>query len=582
MTEIGLRAPEIAPEDDPSRRSDRPAPLRRVTHVLLAGALATLFLMALVLLVEIATNRPFQVDEVEHVHAAFETRVGRLIYRDFRQTHDPLLYPLLALVIDPAHPVASFHRSRAVSTTFLIAIILLTAYCAGRLSNALGGLLALGLALTHTTLIERGMEVRPDVPAALCIVAALAVELSGIERRRRFVLEGLILSLSFLFINKAAFACFAFGCLWLASAIRRRSPGLVLWPMAAWTLPVAAAFGLMAWLGSLEGFLRINVVSAVSEALGEVPFKASFGPWPFLAREGSRNVVFSALAVVGLAYGVASWWPRSRFADGRLRFTGFLGVVLVASLWLNPYPFPYLHVTVLPTLAVLAAVAVARLAAARGLTAAGPAGIGLVAALVAVSLLLAAPRLVEVATRSQQEQLATLKTIQRVTGPDDPVFDMAGFYFRPDGQYAYAMAGAIFARYRAGGLAPIPEELRRTGTVAVIFNYRTTWLGPKDRRFLSEHYVQYDRNIFLLGIALSKLGPGDGTRFEALVGKRFRFDGRGRIAVDGKPFEEGFLARGWHTVERIEGDGPARLIMETPGRAPWPPRPPRQLFVNFD
>ena len=206
----------------------------------------------------------------------------------------------------------------------------------------------------------------------------------------------------------------------------------------------------------------------------------------------------------------------------------------------------------------------------------------MVVALVGVAFLLSSPRLIEVATRSQRDQIETLDRIQRLTGPNDPVFDMVGFYFRPDGHFAYALPGNIFARYQAGGLAPIPEELRRTGTVAVIFNYRTTWLGPKDRRFLAGHYVQYDRNVFLLGIALSDLGPGEEKRFEALVGRRFRYDGDGRIAVDGKPFEEGFLARGRHTVERIEGDGPARLILTTPGPVPWPPRPPRRLFVNFD
>ncbi len=395
-------------------------------------------------------------------------------------------------------------------------------------------------------------------------------------------MEALLLSTAFLFTSKAAFVCFAFGCLWLVSAMRERSPALVLWPMAAWTAPLALAGGIMAWLGNLRDFLRINVFGAASIAARTVPTAQAFGPWPFIRHESSRNLLFVALALAGLAYGAAAWWPRSRRGDRALGFTAFLGAALVASLWLNPFPFPYLHVTALPTLAVLGAVVVARLATARGQIVGRLAGLAAVVGLVGLGLVLASPRLLEVATRSQEDQLETLLRIQRLTEPGDPVFDMVGFYFRPDGDYAYLMTGSTFSRYMAGALPQIPEELRRTETVAVIFNYRTTWLGSRDRRFLADHFVQYDRNVFLVGIALSSLGPGDEKRFEALRGKRFRYDGDGRIAVDGKPFDQGFLARGWHTIRRLEGTGPARLILATPDPIPWPPRPPRRLFVNFD
>ena len=335
----------------------------RLVRILLAGILTVLFLGAATLLVEIAKNRPYQVDEVEHVHAAYEMHVGRLIYRDFRQFHNPLLYPLLSPVIDSADPAASFHRARVVTTGFLFATILLSGFCAYRLSNGLGGLLVVGLALTETTLVERGMEVRPDGAVALCTAAGLAIELSGLERKRRYVLEGLVLSAAFLFTNKAVFVCLAFGCLWLVTAVRRRSLGLILRPMAAWVLPLAAAAGIMAWLGNLGQYFRLNILAAASEALGTTSFSpGSFGPWGFVRHEGLRNPLFFALALAGLAYGASAWWSGWRTADPALRFTTFLGAVLLASLWLNPYPYPYLQVTVLPTLAVLAGAAVGSLA----------------------------------------------------------------------------------------------------------------------------------------------------------------------------------------------------------------------------
>lgn len=569
--------------DEPGRPVSSFSPAR----ILLAGLLGVVLLGALGLLLTMAANRPFQVDEVEHIHAAYELRAGRLIYRDFRQAHDPLLYPLLEPLIDPSQPAASFHRARILSTGMLLGTIVLVGLCAYRLSNWLGAWLAVGLCLTNTTLLERGMEVRPDGPVAFCTAAALAVELSGWGDRRRYVVEGLLLSSAFLFTNKAAFACFAFGCLWLVTAIRRRRPSLVVWPMAAWTLPLLGTAAVMAWLGNLGPFLRLNVLSAASEALGTAAHTTRFGPWRFLVHEGVRNGVFSVLALAGLIYGAAAWLRRSpagssRRGGGGLRFTLFLGVVLLASLWLNPFPFPYLHVTVLPTLAVLASVVVACGASRYGLTVARPAGLALVLVLVAASLLVTLPRLVDVASRSQTHQLDTLEEVQRVTAPGDAVFDMVGLYFRPDGHFAYLMTGNTFSRYSAGGLPPIPEELRRTGTVALIVNYRTSWMDASDRRFLAERFVHYDGNVYLLGTDLSGLGVGETRRFEALAEKRFRIEGDGTFEVDGAPFTGGILGRGWHDVRRISGGGPSRLIVATPEPVPWPPRPPAPLYVNFD
>jgi hypothetical protein len=52
--------------------------------------------------------------------------------------------------------------------------------------------------------------------------------------------------------------------------------------------------------------------------------------------------------------------------------------------------------------------------------------------------------------------------------------------------------------------------------------------------------------------------------------------------VDGRPFEEGFLAAGEHVIERVGEVAGDRLIMDSPGPHPWPPRPPEPLYVNFD
>lgn len=178
--------------------------------------------------------------------------------------------------------------------------------------------------------------------------------------------------------------------------------------------------------------------------------------------------------------------------------------------------------------------------------------------------------------------METLRQVQRATEPEDAVFDLVGLYFRPDGHFSYLMTGQTYARYRRGMLERIPDELRRRRTVAFVYNYRIGWLEGADRQFLQDHFVHYDRNVFLLGTPLVDLGPGEGRDFEVLVGKRFRHDGDGEILIDGEPFEEGFLAAGVHRIERVGTVRGDRLIMDSPPPHPWPPRPPGRLYVNFD
>jgi hypothetical protein len=521
---------------------------------------------------------------------------GLLIYRDFRQPHNPLLYVLLQPAVDPDEPVASFQRSRWTSASVLIGILLLAGWCAWRLGGPSAGVLATALGVAHSTLVERGQEVRPDGPIALCFVAALAVELSDLPRLRRYVLEAVLLSLAFLFTNKAVFGCFAFGCLWLVSAVRERSLRLVALPMAAWLAPVAITFGVMAWAGCFQEFFELNVMSAFAEASGQTEHTQSFPPGGFLVWEGRRNLLFSGLALVGLTWGgvrvVRHLRPvRSPEAaeaggvarrEGGVAFLVFLAVVLLASLWLNPFPYPYLHVTVLPVLAVLVGTMVGRFLEARGLGAGTPGGLAALVVLALLALATSFPRLTYLASLSQDFQMTTLRQVQRATGPDDAVFDMVGLYFRRDGHFAYLMTSNTFARYRMGGLAPIPDEIRRTGTVAFLYSYRIRWLEGEDQRFLQEHFTHYDGNLFLLGTPLVDLGPGESRVFEVLVGKRFRHDGDGEILVDGRPFEEGFLAAGEHVIERVGEVAGDRLIMDSPGPHPWPPRPPEPLYVNFD
>jgi hypothetical protein len=506
-------------------------------------------------------NRAFQVDEVEHIHAAYNMRDGRVLYRDFWQGHNPLLYVLIAPVIDTTDPVGSFHRSRVVTGILLLSTVGLVGYCALRLGGKSAALAGVAMILFHTTMMERGMEVRPDGGLALCTIAALALELRDRRPLARYSAQALILGVGFLFTQKAVFATAAFGCLWLLGAIRERRPRLVLQPVALWFAPLALALLVMLPFGCARAFVQQNIIDAFFAGTG-AGNRGRFSPLPGLVHESTRNIVFLLLAIGGIV----------RLAM-RKSFVAFLSIVLIASLWANPFPWPYVHVAVLPVLAVTAAVAIAALD--RG------SGVAVVAALLLV-MVNSVPRLLQKAAPSAGAQFATLQEIQRVTTPDDRWFDLAGLYFRPDAYpAAYAMSGELLQWYAHGGFTRMVPELRRRACAGIQFNYRTAALGRDEQAFIAGHYAHYWGNLYLPGAELAHEPRGATRTLEVLKARAFRYDGGGAITVDGTPFRRGTLAAGSHTIGIIESAAPARLIVDTPTPAP-PPTPPVELYVNFD
>jgi hypothetical protein len=589
--------------------------MTRVAQAIVAG----LVLLGIALLAGVSSNRAFQVDEVEHLHAAYHLRAGRALYGEVWQVHMPLLYGLLAPLVDVDDPRGSYHRARSMLVVLLLATVYLAARSAALLARSglarsglarsatspqngdpaglLAGSLAAALLLLHTTFVERGMEVRADGPLALCVVAALRLELSAGRRRSWTALaSGALLGLAFLLTQKAVFATAAFGALWLVRAVRTRQPSLVVLPFLGWCAPVGVAVTAIAAQGGLEEFWRDAILGA-SAAVGRDEARLAFSPLGFLLQEGQRNVAFWALALFGLAVALAAALrgsPRSTGAPPRDAQLGgavcvaaaFLAVALLGSLWLQPFPWPYVHVSVLPPLVVVAAAGLARVLASQPVEQRGLAW-PLAALWLFLQLATAAPRLLaksvpDHGSAGQEHQLALLDEVQRVTAAEDPVFDLAGLYFRPDGYPAYALSGDLFRLYRSGGLPPMVPALRERGTVAFIFNYRVGWLRGEEQAFLHERFAHYAGNLFLLGRELGGLPAGVDVPFEVLRAKRFRYDGPQRaLLVNGQPFEAGELARGVHLLRLQHRVDDARLILDAP--EPRPSRtPPKTLYVHFD
>lgn len=549
--------------------------------LILTTVLVCIALAGLVLVVLISWNRNFQVDEVENIHAAYNMRRGLTIYQDFWQGHNPLLYPLLEPLILMGDPVRSFIHARVEMLVFLLATIGFAALAAKRVCNGWAGLLAGGMLLFHTTFIERGIEVRADGPTALCVMVALYVEFGKNTPLRRYCSQALLMSLAFLFTQKAVFFCFGFGSLWLMQALRSRRFSLVALPMLCWLAPVALAAGLLAWAGCLDDFIRYSYTYPMQNIAGQTENMHTFAPWRFIFLEARRNIFFTlAAALTPLAAALCLW--KKPAVGRRLLFALYLALMGLFSLHVNPFPFPYSHVAMLAPFALVAACTLQL--GWEALTSRRWPGLAAwsVPLILAPCMVTSLPRLIAKTAPGNRYQYEIMREIDRISRPGDAVFDMAGLYFRPDAYPVYLMTGAHFTRYRGGFFPPMIPWFRQNGLVLYIKNYRTQWLQNEERQLLRQHFFRYKPNIYISGKLLRNLDPGQLVTLEVFRDNPYRYEGPGTLLVDGDPFKRGMLTKGEHELTTNTPIRGGLLRLDTPL-----PDPPVQaidypIYTNFD
>ncbi len=552
-----------------------------------AFVLALMIGLGIWTLFQISANRAYQVDEVEHLHAAYNLHIGKLPYYDFYQVHPPLLHFMLYPFTDPDDPEASYIRGRHLSLVVLLISLALCAGCAARLSNPLGGLIALGLALSHTTLMERGMEIRPDNSVNLLAFLALYLELRADKPSiKRYMLQGFLLGLGLLLAQKTAFPSFAFGCLWLFTAIRIRNLWWAILPVCVWAVP--ALLG-AAWLLS-NGILHeafVSIFGGAYDAASGAEHRDTFSPWGYIKSESERNVPFVIFGVLGTLRGLldllapSKWLSKQRapfpIQAGRpFAFPAFFTLITIASLWLNPFPWPYVHPAPALALAMMAGALIGGMLVQRLKSPFSYTALFGAALVIAMAAMVSAPRLIE---KSQHRgdpnstgfQMFVLKELTRITEPDDAVFDLVGFYFRPDAYPAYSLSKDLVGWYKDGAYPRMIPTLRQNETVAFIHTYRKKWLPDEELDFLKHRFIRYFGNIFILGTDVSNCEPDKEYFFEVLKTKPFVYEGPGEMTVNGRPFTRGVLGKGHHVITVKDNQGQGRLIMDTP--APKPPFP---------
>jgi hypothetical protein len=434
-------------------------------------------------------------DEIEYFRATRWVAEGRVPFRDFWEHHTPLQWLMFA-------PVAWFANGAGAGAVVLlrwaqvplwIAIFALLLRIARHEEiDAIARWTALACLLASSSFIRKAIEYRVDVPGNLGYIAAVALIAFGASAKR-WAGFGALMSLAVLanmrlvplVIITAALALF-----WRADERTWRWNPRALWMsagvVATATIFLGYVFATRSMPQFLDGIVRYNVGSG-RQALQVETFLVTL-----LAPVWLRDLAGIAFWLLGLA-GVVLVLRRVR-TPGPLQFVAVLFLASMLTVWMLEVHYEYHFQNAYLLLLPLAAVALGRMQRPR-----------LATAVVALALALNAMLTVPSFGVAMQYQHDVMTTVDRMTAPDERVFDGVGYALRREPAYRYwflptglrfMAAQKLVEPYDAPQIAAEPPA-------ALIFNLRMLrWfeIFPQLGRYAVSHYVPLYRDLWIPGL----------------------------------------------------------------------------------
>ena len=253
-------------------------------------------------------------DEVEHLHAAWLVGQGDLPYQDFAETHNPVLWYLLAPLLKEA-PEEAVAMGRALMALCSLGILGLGWLLARHLGGGKGLLAPILLAASSYWSVY-AVSIRPDVPMTTLLLLALSLYLPSSEgpppRWRPFA-AGLAMGAAVAVLLKAAVvaAVVIGGTLAHAAATRFRDRLLAAALMlSGLALPIASLALAMHKAGVLDGALlwmvRLQGPYLLASDMG------GFGVSDVLLASLSRDPLpWATFALALVTFAMHPSWPRA-------------------------------------------------------------------------------------------------------------------------------------------------------------------------------------------------------------------------------------------------------------------------------
>jgi hypothetical protein len=285
-------------------------PPSKLVSLLMLSIVAVPFLLRLSLL----RTRGFNPDELEHLHWSWCVAKGLLPNRDYFDHHTPWLHVFLAQFLPffdvervPDEAFAFILLARRWMWVFSGAILAATFLLGRTLLDARASLLSTLLLANTGFFLAKSLEVRPDVPAAALLLAAIHLAIVGCRRETggrggaslALVASGLALGSATMFTQKILFVGpgIALAALWflldgrLRVSLRARLRLLVLQGLG-FLLPLGVTLGYFASKGALREFIEANFLLNTRWP--------GLGAWGFLVELVRQDPIYVVLGCAGL------------------------------------------------------------------------------------------------------------------------------------------------------------------------------------------------------------------------------------------------------------------------------------------
>jgi 4-amino-4-deoxy-L-arabinose transferase-like glycosyltransferase len=390
--------------------------------------LSVIIFLLILLRIELAITHRFDVDEFEHVHSAWSMTQGLALYKDFFEHHPPLFYFTISPLLHAFEGREALVALRLFMLPMALGILALVYALASRLRNPQAGVWAVFILSTTTLFVQKSIEIRPDVPALLLLLAAIYLLVSRPGSVSAFAASGMAAACSLAYTPKTVFAIA--GLLAACALIHRNDERRLQLGLAfagGFAVPFVCLWGYFLSTGAVSEalFYNLRFNSLVSYRYQWSNFSSSF------LGSLSTNAAFWCLALVALGRGLlARTAPDDQPGERAIRWCAVGAMLGILALQV---PMRQYLMVIVSLLCVLLAVAVSDLAEhlreRQGARFAGQILTVLaVVLLVPGSLGLAAERRV-----SNHEQFAKLEYVWQNTKEDEAVFDCwTGLYvFRP-------------------------------------------------------------------------------------------------------------------------------------------------------
>lgn len=536
----------------------------------------------------LALGRIYQVDEAQNVYMARATWLdgGKELF-----TSNALhLFPLGWLTTWSSDSVAMLHNQRLLFLgVFWLNTWLLAKATEVRLASAPGAFVLLAAA-TLAPMWDYGFEIRHE---NLLLAGLLSIWVLGRRARGAMALRMALMGAGSVLLTFVAAKALVYAfpmAAWLMivpDAEGRESPASRVKYFALGAVLGLGAVRLVyevagAWPAYMAGTRAVAAVSAASVQGTGINIVSGMQTVLRLVPEAPLLLIACVVGFIGAMHTLAVRRDRGALLEPSIGEAALLAIA-IAAFFVNPTPFPYNLVLLVP-FAFLVAVRWVRWLAQALPERAWP--------LVALALCAAHALPFAEATQrhfsmTNERQELLMRTAEALTDPArDRVYDAIGMVAaRQSIHYWWFLHSLSMQAYGSKPFPVVAKMLRDKPAAVVIKSYRTFWIRAEDHAFISEHYVPLADDFWVLGTATES-----NKSWTCLHSGRYALwiePGAAQnpiVQVDGVQRRAGVvgLERGAHTLA-VAG-GRVALIwlgprLSTPPALP--PGVPQRLFVNW-